>query len=182
MEINQTNSFSVRSGVRQGCILSPILFNIALDYIIRQTTQNAQHGIQWTLFSQLEDLDYADDIAPLSTTANHLQRKAHILTENARKTGLQINQKKTEKVMCMNRKERPQIKIDEEELEVVTDFTYLGSTISVKNSVEKDISARMNKASNSSYCLRNIWKSNVYSLKTKVRLFNSNVVSVLLYG
>ena len=45
MERNQTSSFSVRSGVRQGCILDPILFNIALDYIMRQTTQNAQHGI-----------------------------------------------------------------------------------------------------------------------------------------
>ena len=181
MERNKTNSFSVRSGVRQGCILSQILFNIALDYIMRQTTQNAQHGIPWTLFLQTEDLDYADDISLLSTTANHLQKKAQILTENARKTRLQINQKKT-KVMCINLKERPQIKIDEEELEVVTDFTYLGSNISVENTGQKDISARINKARNSYYSLRNIWKSNVYSLKTKVRLYNSNVISVLLYG
>ena len=82
----------------------------------------------------------------------------------------------------MTLKERPQIKIDEEELEVVTDFTYLGSNISVENSVQKDISARINKARNSYCSLCNIWKSNVYSLKTKVRLFNSNVISVLLYG
>ena len=105
IERNKTNSFSVRSGDCQGCILSPILFNIALDYIMRQTTQNAQHGIQWTLISQLEDLDYADDIALLSTTAIHLQKKAQLLTENARKTGLQINQKKT-KGMCINLKLR----------------------------------------------------------------------------
>ena len=98
---------------------------------MRQTTQNAQHGIQWTLFSQLKDLEYEDDIALLYTTANHLQKKAHLLIDNAMKTGLQINQKKT-KVMYMNLKERPQIKIDVEELEVVTDFTYLGS-----NSVQK---------------------------------------------
>ena len=165
MERNQTNSFSVRSRVRQGCILSPILFNIARYYIMRQTTQNAQHGIQWTFFSQLEDLDYADDIALSSTTANHMQKKEQLFTENAMKTRLQINQKKT-KVMCMNLKERPQIKIDEEEFEVVTDFTYLGSNTSVQNSVLKYISARINKARNSYCSLRNIWKSNVYSIKS----------------
>ena len=66
MDSTQTDYFPVKSGVRQGCILSPILLNITLDYIMRQTTQNALHGIQWTMFSQLEDLDYADDIALLS--------------------------------------------------------------------------------------------------------------------
>ena len=82
----------------------------------------------------------------------------------------------------MNLKERPQIKIAEGELEVVTNFTYMGGNISVENSVQKDISVRINKARNG-YCrLRNIWKSNVYSLKTKVRLFNSSFISVLLYG
>ena len=40
---------------------------------MRQPTQNAGHDIQWILFSQLEDLDYADNIVLLSTTANHLQ-------------------------------------------------------------------------------------------------------------
>ena len=61
--------------------------------------------------------------------------------------------------MCMNLKERPQIKIDEEELEVVTDFTYLGSNMSVRNSVHKYISDRINKARNSYCSLRNIWNS-----------------------
>ena len=42
--------------------------------------------------------------------------------------------------MCINITEHPQIKIDEEELNVVTDFTY-----TVENSVQKDISARINK-------------------------------------
>ena len=72
MDSTQTDYVPVKSGVRQGCIISPILFNITLDYIMRQTTQNARHCIQWTMFSQLDDLDYADDIALLSTNARHL--------------------------------------------------------------------------------------------------------------
>ena len=80
---------------------------------------------------QLENIDDADDIALLSTTGNNL-------TENAMKTGLHINQKRT-KVMCMNLKERPQFKIDEEDPEVVTDFAYLDSNISVENIIHKYI-------------------------------------------
>ena len=62
--------------------LIPNTLQYSLDYIMRQTTQNAQHGIPWSLFSQLEDLDYADDITLVSTTANHLQNNAQLLTEN----------------------------------------------------------------------------------------------------
>ena len=148
MDSTQTDYYPVKSGVRQGCILSPILFNITLDYIMRQTTQNARHGIQWTMLSQLEDLDYADDIALLSKNTRHMQQKANGLNENAKKAGLHINMKKT-KVMHLNLTEpHPQIRIDGEELEAVDDFTYLGSNISAENSVQKDISARINKARN----------------------------------
>ena len=182
MDSTRTYYFPVKSGVRQGCIISPILFNSTLDYIMRQTTQNAHHGIQWTMFSQLEDLDYADDITLLSTNAIHLQQKTNALNENAKKAGLHINMKKT-KVIHLNLTEpHPQLMIDGEELDTVDDFTYLGRNNSAENSVQKDISARINKARNSYCSLRNIWKSNIYSLKTKLRLFNSNVISVLLYG
>ena len=76
----------------------------------------------------------------------------------------------------------PQIMIDGEQLEAVDDFTYMGSNISAENRVQKDISARINIARNCYCSLRNILISNIYSLKTKLRLFNSNVISVLLYG
>ena len=49
----------------------------------------------------------------------------------------------------MNLTEHPQINIDEEELEVVADFTNLGSSIHVENIEQKDISDRINKKSNS---------------------------------
>ena len=126
---------------------------------MRQTTQNARHGIQRTMFSQLEDLNYADDIALLSTNARHLQQKANVLNENAKKAGLHINMKKT-KVMHLNLTEpHPQIMIDGEELEAVDDFTYLGNNISA----EKDISARINKARNSYCSLCNIFRFRIHS-------------------
>ena len=54
--------------------------------------------------------------------------------------------------------------------------------ISSDNGAKKDIKARLNKARGSFSRLRNIWRSKQYSLKTKLKLYNSNVKSVLLYG
>ena len=75
--ISNTSSewFTVKSGVRQGCILSPILFLVVIDWVMRKTTSDKPRGIQWTLFSQLEDLDFADDLAFLSVKLDHLQEK-----------------------------------------------------------------------------------------------------------
>ena len=70
-----TPSFSVKTGVRQSCILSPMLFLLVIDWIMKTTTEGSWTGIQWSLLSQLHDLDFADDIALLSHTYEHAQDK-----------------------------------------------------------------------------------------------------------
>ena len=59
------DAFSVTTGVKQGCILSPFLFILGIDWVMKQVTSGVRIGIRWTLTSVLEDLDYADDIALL---------------------------------------------------------------------------------------------------------------------
>ena len=173
--------FTVESGVRQGCIMSPILFLMAIDWVMRKTTANRPRGIQWTLFSQLEDLDFADDLAVLSSTLTHLQEKTDILSKFAEQTGLNINTAKTQ-VMCFNATPSAPVTVNGHTLDYVEDFTYLGSLVSKENATQKDIKARLGKAHSVFVRLQSIWKSKQYSLRTKVRLYNSNVKSVLLYG
>ena len=59
---------------------------------------------------------------------------------------------------------------------------YLGSLISQDNAAQKDIQRRLGHARSTYTRLYNIWKSNTYSLKTKIRLYNTLVKPVLLYG
>jgi len=53
----------VVTGVRQGCILSPLLFAIAIDWVLHKTTDNSTGGIVWEGQEHLSDLDFADVIA-----------------------------------------------------------------------------------------------------------------------
>jgi len=84
--------------------------------------------------------------------------------------------------MCINASPESQVNINNIQLDYVENFTYLGSIISKDNTAQKDIKSRLGKARNSFAILRPIWKSNQYTLKTKMKIFNSNVKSVLLYA
>ena len=69
-----SGSFEVKTGVRQGCLLSPFLFLLVIDWIMKTVTSNRNNGIQWTLLTQLDDLDLADDLALLSHNKKHAEQ------------------------------------------------------------------------------------------------------------
>ena len=60
-----SRQFRVLMGVPQGCLLSPFLFSLVIDWIMKMTAKQRRNGIQWTLWSQLDDLDFANDLALL---------------------------------------------------------------------------------------------------------------------
>ena len=122
----------MKSGVRQGCVLSPILFLDVIDWVMRKTTSDKPSGIQWTLFSQLENLDFADDLAFLSVKRDHLLEKTDRLERYAKQTGLTINTPKTQ-VMSINTTPTAPVTVNGEPLEFVQEFTYLSSLISKDN-------------------------------------------------
>ena len=76
---------------RQGCLLSPFLFLLSIDWIMRRTTEANRDGIQWTLTTRLEDLDFADDIALLSHNHQGMQAKVTRLAKISAKTSLRIS-------------------------------------------------------------------------------------------
>ena len=72
--------------------------------------------------------------------------------------------------------------LEGEGLEEVELFRYLGSIVETRGGTEADVNTRISKARAAFHILRNVWKSRVIGKTTKIRLFNANVKSVLLYG
>nr|KAG5689681.1 hypothetical protein BaRGS_006306 [Batillaria attramentaria] len=175
-----SESFQVKTGVRQGCLLSPFLFLLVIDWIIKSTTAGRKNGIQWTLWTQLDDLDFVDDLALLSHSHSQMQDKTTCLKATSAGTGLKINRKKTE-LMKINTTANTPVTVGGEPIREVESFVYLGSVVDGQGGTDRDITARIGKARAAMVMLKNIWASKVISTRTKLRIFNFNVKSVLLY-
>ena len=95
--------------------------------------------------------------------------------------GLRINKKKTQ-VLRINSKCENRIPIDDQTLKDVDKHNYLGANVSKQGGGSGDIVNRIRNARVSFMKLKQIWSSNIYTLKSKLRLFNTLVKIVLLYG
>ena len=124
-ELGTTDWFQIGKGVHQGCILSPCLFNLYAEYIMRNTgLDEAQAGIK-IAGRNINNLKYADDTT-LMAESEELKGLLIKVKEKSEKVGLKFNIQKT-KIMASGSITSWQI--DEETMETVTDFIFLGSKI-----------------------------------------------------
>ena len=165
-----SENFSLKTGVKQGCILSPFLFTLCTDWLKKETTKTERRGITWILTNVLEDIDFADDICPLLQSHNGMQPKTNELNANGGCLGFKTSTSKT-KEMRMNSKSREPITVREGTVEAVNDFIYLGSKMQADGDSKPDVKRRISKASQAFSMLKNIWKSKKLSRNTKIRIF-----------
>lgn len=181
LESGLTDPFRVGQGVRQGCLLSPLLFNIYGEWIMRKALEGWNGGI--TLGGRkISNLRYADDTTIIASSEEELTELFQKIEDISKDVGLQINKNKT-KVMIVDRRNnnRPDKK-KINNIKTVNTFIYLGALVSNGGGSSHEIRRRSAIAKEAMTRLTTIWKSHQINLVTKVNLVKSLVFSVFLYG
>lgn len=130
-------------GVRQGCPLSPLLFSIYAEAMMKEAMEGMEEGIK-VGGNIINDVRFADDQAMVSGTEEGLQTMMNRLEEIAKKYDMKINVKKT-KVMVVSKEagKKINITIDGKMIEQVDKFKYLGSIITEDGKSKTDIKVRI---------------------------------------
>ena len=144
MRMEPKTKISVTRGVRQGCILSPTLYNIYAGEALKEFGRSKGTTIGRARVTRLM---YADDTAMLSDTKEELKELIEELMEKRKDFGLTINFKKT-KIMKISRtgKEETPMNIGGKEIETVTTFNYLGAMFQNNNKEGTEVRRRIGMA------------------------------------
>ena len=173
--------FKIEKGVRQGCLLSPLCFNLYTEYIMRASVDNHTSGTSIN-GRRINNLRYADDIALIAKSAEELQELLSIVNNTSKEFGLQINAKKTKVMTIGQERKEAKIKCEGKTIEQVEHFKYLGTIITETADCSKEIRARLGQGREAIKRLANIWKSRSVSLKNKISIATTLVWPVVTYG
>uniref|UniRef100_A0A4W5RDT1 ribonuclease H n=1 Tax=Hucho hucho TaxID=62062 RepID=A0A4W5RDT1_9TELE len=181
----RTEFFSQSRGVRQGCSLSPNLFNIYINELADMLDHSPAPGL--TLFdTEVKYLLYADDLVLLSPTKEGLQQNLNILEQYCHNWALAVNFKKT-KIMIFQKKPRCQnhkyiFTLNNTIIEHTKNYTYLGLTISASGNFNMAVNALKEKARRALYAIKmKLFKINI-PIRIWTKIFDSVILPIALYG
>ncbi len=179
-----SRTFSSTTGVKQGCNLNPTVSNVFQNDLYQIFDENCQpldlQGIR------LNFLSWADDPVLVSSCLSGLQRCLGQLSMYCKKWSLQVNHSKT-KCMIMSHKyktkESPFFTYDQNVLEVVDSYKYLGINLSSTGSYKVAITNRTQKAQKAiNMCKQVLTTNGNVSCSLSMKIFDKQLLPILTYG
>ena len=175
-------------GIRQGCPISPYIFNIVLTVLLHDVEQDyiALHGSSPWVYSanqSMWDVEYADDTVLIGRSASSLQVIVNLLIPRSLQIGLELNAGKCEH-LSLNSDES--IHYSSEQTEVpfskVSVAKYLGVYLDSSSSSAKEISYRLQQAGNAFRLLGSFFRHRGISVKWRLQVHRQVLISILTYA
>jgi hypothetical protein len=183
--MQSSDFFDVTLGVKQGEPLSPLLFILFVNDISSCIDFNYLNENDLNLLSMYLIL-FADDIVIFTTGQESLQNQLDNLYVYSEKWGLKINVNKTKVCVFEKRRERNRvfkdIFINGEKVEMVDYFIYLGVKFYYTGNLSHAVKTLSEQALKAYHNLLLLFDRVEFDIKTKLFLFDSMVVPILLYG
>ena len=174
-----THWFQIGKEVHQGCILSPCLFNLYSEYIMRNAgLEEAQAGIKIAK-RNINNIRYAYGTTLMAESEEDLKSLLMKMKEENGKVGFKLNIQKT-KVMASG--PITSWEIDGETVETVSDFIFWGSQITADSDCNHEIKRHLLLGRKVMTNLDTILKSRDITLPTKFHLVKAMVFPVVMYG
>ena len=130
-------------------------------------------------------LAYADDVNILGGGIQTLKENAEALVAATRKIGLEVSADKT-KYMVMSRDQNAgqnhSVRIDNSTFERVEEFKYLGTTLTIQNSIREEIKSRLRSENACYHSVQNLLSSSLLSRKLKIKIYRTIILPAVLYG
>ncbi|CAG9829791.1 unnamed protein product [Diabrotica balteata] len=172
----ETEEFSINKGMKQGDALSTTLFNLALEYVLR----NINKGNLRTRGGQI--IAYADDIVIIAKNRKIMKEMLEEIREKGEVMGLRLNQEKTKILRLGKKPMKEKIKIGSSEFEEVEYFKYLGVTISKSGERKSEIKEKILAANKAYFANKRLLKSKTLTKKSKMSIYNTIIRPILLYA
>ena len=177
-----SESFESHRGLRQGDGISCLLFNIALEGVIRGV--GLDNDIRGTiLYHSLQYLGFADDIDIIGRTTAKVCEAYTRLKREATRIGLRINATKTKYLIAGDSDHLgTSVLVDGDSLEVVKEFCYLETVVTLDNDISSETRRRIVQGNLAYYGLHRLLRSRKLQALTKCQIYRTLIRPVILYG
>ena len=176
-KVGRTEWFEIDNGVRQGSVLSPLLFIMVMDGVQKEVKKREGGSTRSMLF--------ADDLVIWGEEEEDVSETIKAWSEEIGKCGMEFNEEKSKVVVQERKKDGVRVKgvnMNGTKLEEVKEYKYLGTIFSEDGKVEKEIGARVKQASGFYQSVRGLVWDREVPLECKKVMYKTYFVPILTYA